>query len=561
MMAMAGHHAYGLDPSGGYGGYMGLGHQGLGGMGPISTGSAGMGMGMGMPSPPDPILPPSLSGSAGASAGGVNAYMGGSAHQMNHATLMQYRGMPAEEEVRTIFITGFPPDVRDRELHNLTRFLPGFEASQMSTRTAGQPQGFALFASGAHARQAVDALAGLPFDSTTSASATASPAPSVAGGAPGPAPVAAHTHTVSLSGPSGPGSSAALSHEAPGSGSATTTTSAPHSASGSVAGGDDGQARSSGGGAAPHQNGHHEPAGTTTNAAVAAVAAPPAATGPSVVYKLRCEMAHKNMYLKDNDPTIRRAHRPLLLLPNPGTATHHAVAAAMQAMNNLNLGGNARPGMYSSDNGSMRVNGSSTHYNATNGTTTATHALPLPNQSHAGAASGPGSTAASVSGLPLGGALGFLPVTNRGDNPPCNTLFIGNLSDTVSEVELMQLFSAQPGYRQMKLVRGPKQQVSCFVEFEDVVAASTVHNALQGAVLASSDRGGVRIQYSRNPFGRRSSNPGGGAGGLGGAGGAGTGGVFDAFGAAAASGGAWPSGLPLYPSVSPHIAGGAAYYY
>eukprot|EP00967_Tisochrysis_lutea_P078040 scaffold106090_cov16-Tisochrysis_lutea.AAC.1 len=32
----------------------------------------------------------------------------------------------------------------------------------------------------------------------------------------------------------------------------------------------------------------------------------------------------------------------------------------------------------------------------------------------------------------LGGTMGFLPVTNRGDNPPCNTLFVGNLSDTVS---------------------------------------------------------------------------------------------------------------------------------
>lgn len=59
----------------------------------------------------------------------------------------------------------------------------------------------------------------------------------------------------------------------------------------------------------------------------------------------------------------------------------------------------------------------------------------------------------------------------------------------------------------------------------------------------------------------RSSNPGGGAAGLGG--GAAGGGVFDAFGAAAASGGAWPSGLPLYPvnTVAPHLGGGAAYYY
>ncbi len=38
---------------------------------------------------------------------------------------------------------------------------------------------------------------------------------------------------------------------------------------------------------------------------------------------------------------------------------------------------------------------------------------------------------AGVGALPLGTPLGFLPVTNRGDNPPCNTLFIGNLSDQV----------------------------------------------------------------------------------------------------------------------------------
>lgn len=30
-----------------------------------------------------------------------------------------------------------------------------------------------------------------------------------------------------------------------------------------------------------------------------------------------------------------------------------------------------------------------------------------------------------------------------------------------------------------------------------------VHDAQQGAILASSDRGGIRIQYSKNPFGRK----------------------------------------------------------
>lgn len=31
------------------------------------------------------------------------------------------------DEVRTVFITGFPIDVKERELNNLLRFLPGYE--------------------------------------------------------------------------------------------------------------------------------------------------------------------------------------------------------------------------------------------------------------------------------------------------------------------------------------------------------------------------------------------------------------------------------------------------
>ena len=47
--------------------------------------------------------------------------------------------------------------------------------------------------------------------------------------------------------------------------------------------------------------------------------------------------------------------------------------------------------------------------------------------------------------------------SGRGDNTPCNTLFIGNLSDGVDEGELHELFGKQSGFKQMKLVRGSKQ--------------------------------------------------------------------------------------------------------
>lgn len=42
-------------------------------------------------------------------------------------------------------------------------------------------------------------------------------------------------------------------------------------------------------------------------------------------------------------------------------------------------------------------------------------------------------------------------------------------------------------------MRGPKG-VSCFIEFADIPTAMAVHDAQQGAILASSDRGGIRIQ-------------------------------------------------------------------
>ena len=66
-------------------------------------------------------------------------------------------GTAAADEVRTIFITGLPVDVKERELHNLLRWLPGFEASQVNFK-GDQPMGFALFAT---AHQAVAAKAAL----------------------------------------------------------------------------------------------------------------------------------------------------------------------------------------------------------------------------------------------------------------------------------------------------------------------------------------------------------------------------------------------------------------
>lgn len=103
-----------------------------------------------------------------------------------------YGYQPHPDEVRTLFLTGFPEDVKERELNNLLRFLPAYEvkwhsvqrfqkmleslskatafaqpclkllksvtqASQMHHKN-GMAQGFALFQNGAAARAAVDSL-------------------------------------------------------------------------------------------------------------------------------------------------------------------------------------------------------------------------------------------------------------------------------------------------------------------------------------------------------------------------------------------------------------------
>ncbi|KAJ7122711.1 hypothetical protein O6H91_Y563300 [Diphasiastrum complanatum] len=108
----------------------------------------------------------------------------------------------------------------------------------------------------------------------------------------------------------------------------------------------------------------------------------------------------------------------------------------------------------------------------------------------------------SISQVAHVGPAGYAPVQNTKDNPPCNTLFIGNLGEATSESELRGVFSSQPGFRQMKVLRQGKSTV-CFIEFVDVNTAMVVHCNLQGAVLLTSDRGGMRIQFSKNPYGRK----------------------------------------------------------
>lgn len=108
---------------------------------------------------------------------------------------------------------------------------------------------------------------------------------------------------------------------------------------------------------------------------------------------------------------------------------------------------------------------------------------------------------------PLGGPFprhNLAPPINPADqNPPCNTLYVGNLPIDTSEEELKAIFSKQRGYKRL-CFRTKQNGPMCFVEFEDVSFATKALHELYGQPLHNSVKGGIRLSFSKNPLGVRS---------------------------------------------------------
>jgi RNA recognition motif-containing protein len=95
------------------------------------------------------------------------------------------------------------------------------------------------------------------------------------------------------------------------------------------------------------------------------------------------------------------------------------------------------------------------------------------------------------------------PNSNPADqNPPCNTLYVGNLPMNTSEDELKALFAQERGYKRL-CFRTKANGPMCFVEFENVECASRSLQKLHGHPLSNSVKGGVRLSFSKNPLGVR----------------------------------------------------------
>ncbi|ORY05878.1 hypothetical protein K493DRAFT_274749 [Basidiobolus meristosporus CBS 931.73] len=97
----------------------------------------------------------------------------------------------------------------------------------------------------------------------------------------------------------------------------------------------------------------------------------------------------------------------------------------------------------------------------------------------------------------------FFPVNSGDQNPPCNTLYVGNLPISTMEEELRQLFTPQPGYKRLCFRMKPHSGPMCFIEFDDIQYATYSLQELQGHLLSNSVKGGIRLSYSKNPLGVR----------------------------------------------------------
>lgn len=116
-------------------------------------------------------------------------------------------------------------------------------------------------------------------------------------------------------------------------------------------------------------------------------------------------------------------------------------------------------------------------------------------------------TSGSNGAFPSSFSRHSLPPVNPADqNPPCNTLYVGNLPIDTSEDELKAIFSKQRGYKRL-CFRTKHNGPMCFVEFEDVQYATKALSELYGYPLHNSVKGGIRLSFSKNPLGVRSVAP------------------------------------------------------
>merc|ERR1712086_538460 len=77
------------------------------------------------------------------------------------------------------------------------------------------------------------------------------------------------------------------------------------------------------------------------------------------------------------------------------------------------------------------------------------------------------------------------------------TLFVAGLGTAASEEELQRAFSQQPGLISVKMKGGGGRPPVAWIKYDNAESSAKALNALQGTMLDSSDRGGIRIEFAK----------------------------------------------------------------
>lgn len=219
-----------------------------------------------------------------------------------------------------------------------------------------------------------------------------------------------------------------------------------------------------------------------------------------------------------------------LLVSNSGMSQSNIPVAQKSSISGASTAPSSAPGLSSSAARNGNIVGQSTPAgppgtSGPSGTSTATASAPVSAQRPVDISSSSNVPAAPqrqpLKDVPDLSLLAKVPPpANPADqNPPCNTLYVGNLPPDATEAELRALFSPQKGFRRLSF-RTKNQSTStnggasghnhgpmCFVEFDDVLLATEALADLYGSALprtnGGSSKGGIRLSFSKNPLGVR----------------------------------------------------------
>lgn len=98
-----------------------------------------------------------------------------------------------------------------------------------------------------------------------------------------------------------------------------------------------------------------------------------------------------------------------------------------------------------------------------------------------------------------GGAAGW---GGARGNPPCDTMFVGNLAPSVTEYELLGVLHMLPGFTRVKFVGEGTPKPMAFAQFESIDSCMQAVQSFDGSSVASAPQQAIRCSFSKNSLDR-----------------------------------------------------------